>query len=149
VDAPFGQVTWVIDKILGWIGGRPRLRLFIRAEERPGSGFAFGGDKHWIAGPQSVVIRVVNVGRISVEVEHVGVELDGGAFVPISGGEQPEILPAPGHLERYCGRKMFASTVGQRRIKHIAAVGTDGHRYNTKPAREWQTPKTWPGGTTM
>ena len=99
---PFGPLTWAVDKLLSLATSQPRLRLSVGAER---SGPFAGGVTHdgrvdIVGPPENVVIRVVNVGYVLVEVESVGAELDDRAFVPVSGGDPPEVLKAPRHLQR-------------------------------------------------
>ena len=142
MDVPLGPMTWIIDKALGAVSGRPRLRLSVYAAERGPffGGVTYSGEVHVVGPPPCVVIRVVNVGRGPVEVETVGVVLDDGELVSVSEGHAPEVLNAPGHLERDQTRKALAATIGGRRLRQLVAIGTDGHRYKTKPPRQWERP---------
>ena len=146
MDLPLGPLTWIIDKVLGIATGRPRLRLSAYAAERGPmfGGVTYSGAVHVIGPPSCVVIRVVNVGRLPVEIETVGVELDDGELVTVSEGHLPEVLNAPGHFERDRTRESLAAAIGTRRIRQLVAIGTDGHRYKTKPSVEWKKPDTWP-----
>jgi len=70
-------MTSVVDKLVGLATGQPRLRHSVRGEERGPffRGVTHGGRVGIVLPPESVVIRVQNMGRVPVEVESVGAQL--------------------------------------------------------------------------
>jgi hypothetical protein len=137
-----GVGTWLADKVAGSILGRPRLTFTIRSDDR-GPWFAIGNR---VSPPlPSVVIRAINVGRLPIEVETIGIELDNQEFVTLEGGDQlPVIIAAPGHVERDESRKALIRRVGAQELRWLVAIGTDGRRYRSAAPRDWRNTGTWP-----